>query len=885
MKTIKPQKLSLMVRPFEFRRRFFLGVSAMGFLPLRDAAALLPEVAMWKFVAEQLGPEGAIDAAIPKSYGEFLVTGAAFPPGGPAPGVAVRARLGTVEKTLIVNGQRFWDRRQPTAPDAFTSMPLDWRHTWGGPALADNPLGMGIDNMEIAGRKLRPLPNVEYPQHALSTESQNGVPASFGPVDLMWPQRQRLAGTHDDRWLKEDFPGFARDIDTRFFNIAPTDQHFPGLLEGTEEYLLQHMHPERAAISGRLPGLVMRCFIVRKGQPPTEALEEVRTRLSTVWFFPHAERMVLIHHGSVEVTEEDARDITHILAGAEFASQPKDLSHYRQVMVSRLDPEYGAINALNDSDLLPVGMPAADEALQAETQLIEGEGLLRKRARQRIEAKQQEAAAHAASQGLDPAAMGLGPLPAAEPIPTLEQLPAFLKRKTAEALQTKADMVARQTVQEQAAHKLYAGLGINASAARQLHAAATSGPPAFSAKAQIAALQSQLEAARASGPVSPAMADMLGSAEAHAKLQDAEQKMLLGYRATAHRQVPAPSIAADMAARWRESAVRARAAGHGFAGIKLTGGDFSNMDLSGVDFSNALLESCNFQGANLRGCNFKGAVLAHARLQGAQLQGTTLTGINLGKAILTDADLSDADLTGATLDEADLRHVTLHRTRLDGASLIGTLLAYSDLAEASGKGLVLNALALDGASLRGARLTACIFIRCKLAGCDFSAAQLPECVFVGADLSGARFVGADISGARFVEQSVLDGADLQQARLIGTNLRGCRLNGANFSGATLDGADLSDSEAANASFHRASCINTQFVAASLQGASLVAANLRNAALIRSHIEGASLQGANLYSADLARVFADGRTVFSDTLALRTRTWPRWGNEQKPGGGN
>ena len=87
MKVIKPQKLGLLTRCYEYRREFHLGTAVLAFVPTGSECALLSEVAMWQFVAKELGKEAAVDVGIPKVNGEFLVRGSAFAPGGtPVPG-------------------------------------------------------------------------------------------------------------------------------------------------------------------------------------------------------------------------------------------------------------------------------------------------------------------------------------------------------------------------------------------------------------------------------------------------------------------------------------------------------------------------------------------------------------------------------------------------------------------------------------------------------------------------------------------------------------------------------------------------------------------------------------------------------------------------------
>src|SRR5205814_1483990 len=98
---------------------------------------------------------------------------------------------------------------------------------------------------------------------------------------------------HDGRWLREDFPGFARDIDWTFFNVAPDDQQFDEEAFALDtSYGFQNLHPTRELVGGRLPNVRARCFVSRAGRAP-RVLDEILLRLGTLWFFPARERAVL----------------------------------------------------------------------------------------------------------------------------------------------------------------------------------------------------------------------------------------------------------------------------------------------------------------------------------------------------------------------------------------------------------------------------------------------------------------------------------------------------------------------------------------------------------------------------------------------------------------
>ena len=175
-------------------------------------------------------------------------------------------------------------------------------------------------------------------------------PATYGPVDQMWPARAKLAGTYDDAWLKQDFPGFARDIDWRFFNVRRRPMA-GGRLAGDETYAFKNLHPTQPLLKGRLPASRRGCSWSARDR--MRSFEEVPLTLTTVWCFPHRERLVLVHHGRARLAEEDASDIVRVMIGADRLGALRPADDFRAVMAKRLDRKSGALYALRD----PISYP------------------------------------------------------------------------------------------------------------------------------------------------------------------------------------------------------------------------------------------------------------------------------------------------------------------------------------------------------------------------------------------------------------------------------------------------------------------------------------------------------------------------------------------------
>jgi uncharacterized protein YjbI with pentapeptide repeats len=873
MKVIKPLKLGLLTRCYEYQRCFHLGVSIFGLIPLADQGALQSEVSLWKFAAEQLGKDAVLDAGIPKSKPEFLVTGSAYTPGRrPMSGCQVRARLGKREKLLHVIGDRYLNGLLSTDPEPFDAMPLDWTRAFGGEGFDKNPLGKGFKPVRRGAAWVKALPNIIYPTSVDLTDDQLVEPAGFGPLDLSWPQRMSKAGTHDDRWLKEDFPGFARDIDWTFFNLASPDQWLDQPLRGDEPYLLENMHPEKPVLTGNLPGVWARCYISRHVEGG-EKFEEVEMSLSTVWFFPHAERAVLIFQGRALVQEEDAADVVHILAGWERIGEAKGVEHYRQVLARRLDKEKGHLAALQDEELLPAGMNEPDPAIEAERAMIASEELLEKNLRRKAEMERQRGRALVASFGLDPDQFGPPALPAEQKVSDIGRLPDWIDQVEKDAQKHQAMLEAQNAERDKFLEQLCAQAGMDFKAFRAKQKETPTGPPRYSAAKHLQSMRELFEKCRLEGVPLNGIDEMLNDPKRRKMMETAEAKLKEMYRLGAHRQKAAPAMPPDQAKRLRADILEAYLKGESFAGRDLTGADLSGMDLQGADFECAFLESVDFSGANLQGCRFKNAVLAHAVLTTADLTKAVLEQANIGGARLAGATCRWANVENAILAGADLTGADFQYANLQGVDSHGAVFRDADFSGGHTQRMNFLECDLRGVKLAGANMEKCVFLHADVTGVDFSLSSLQSATFLGVRGRKAKFRGANLSGACFVEQCDFEGADFAEANLFRTNLRGTALKGCDFTRARLDEADLSLCDLRQASFQRATALEARFVKADLAGAVMGSLKAINAVFQRADLRGANLRGANLFQSDLARVYADSQTVFDQALMKKVRIYP------------
>jgi len=189
-------------------------------------------------------PMYEVDFALRKPACDVLLVGhARAPEGHQATRLRVGLRVGSMEKTFDVVGDRVWQAGSNgitvSAPRPFTEKLVTYDIAFGGvdrnskeesehDAFLPNPVGRGwhkhLKNEWIDGK---PLPNTEELGRAVDSPSDKYTPMALSPLGRGWPQRARYAGTYDQQWLDDVFPFLPKDFDDRYYQAAPEDQQVP----------------------------------------------------------------------------------------------------------------------------------------------------------------------------------------------------------------------------------------------------------------------------------------------------------------------------------------------------------------------------------------------------------------------------------------------------------------------------------------------------------------------------------------------------------------------------------------------------------------------------------------------------------------------------------
>jgi uncharacterized protein YjbI with pentapeptide repeats len=863
-RTLKPFQLGVLFRTVDRRRALHGCFSLLTMTARSGEPTLKSEPSLWKALAQH-APE-FVEAGVIKSQPEFLVFGHAYAYDGQPQGV-VGVQFAETKKWFRV----FGPRRYPEAlqPAAFEKVRLDWRHAYGGPDFPGNPAGTGRvkdDSGAIV------LPHFEVDGEPWAVNAELLRPVGFGPLDITHPDRQKLAGTYDGEWLETEAPGLARDADWRFFQVAPEDQRLGGELRGDEPYDLAGVHPTERLLHGRLPGVRPRLFIERDHQ---RRLSEVHCRLRTVVFLPDADAVVQIWQGTTPVGDEDASELTHILAGLEGIDRPKDETHYAQVMAHRLDERDGMLAMLNDADLLPPDM-SVETLVPGDVEPTAPPPADSFRARQQAKHHRaiEAARAEAASRGLDPDTHA-PPLPGArEAVPPPHLLGEYrreLDRKAQEQIRAAAHRKQRR-LEETAAE--FAARGESFDDVLKQLASGPVGPPTPRAPALLEDLQKRRADRLSRNTDVEGLGVLVSDADLHERWLAVDRSAQQMYEQAAHFQAAAPRAEGQKVEAQRQWVADQLAAGAPLRGFDLTGADLRGFDLRGAILDGAMMESACLDGVDLRGASAKGTVLAHASFEQARADDCDFSKANLGKVRFAGGHASRAEFAGAILSEADFTGAVLQGARFADVRALHMKLAGADLSEAVLDGLLLYQTDLSGTRFVHASLNEVQFLENRMDGADFTGARGRRAVFLKVRGEKLRFDGADLSESTFVQEPALPQVSMRGTQLRKVFLHGADLTGADLFQANLDGAELGYSRLQGANLRGATAREAGLRFVDLSGARVVGADLRGALLANAKVFGTRFDRTSLFMSDLSRIRVDTDASFDGVNFGRARRYPR-----------
>jgi len=252
------------------------------------------------------------ESAFAKLATDVILVGHAHAPEQyPATELDVSLRVGALQKTVRVFGDRVWEKGffgwRISAPQPFTAMPLVYERAFGGKDVSHeneknheyelrNPLGVGLMAKKSALNAPVPLPNLEDPSHLVQRLTDRPAPAGFGCIAPDWHPRLPLTGTYDEAWQQQRMPLLAKDFNRAFFNAAATDLIAPAFLTGSEDVEIINATPQ-GGLAFRLPGQEPHVFLTMSGEDE----QDLQVTLDTATINTDENTLTLLWRASASV--------------------------------------------------------------------------------------------------------------------------------------------------------------------------------------------------------------------------------------------------------------------------------------------------------------------------------------------------------------------------------------------------------------------------------------------------------------------------------------------------------------------------------------------------------------------------------------------------------
>lgn len=891
MKVIKPITLSLLHKAFQFQGVNQFCVCALGFFKLgAEHTRFLIESEEYPKALKGLPQGQPLDMVMPKGEAEFLLCGNAYPPGGEAKSsLDVGVRVDKVSKVIRVYGNRQWyygslGLFKTTAPEKFTRMPLGYDQAYGALDYGFNNLGKGYYGNTFAwlyGQRSADMPNLEYPQQPVKDHKKHYMPASFGPMDVMWKQRSQWVGTYDQNWIKNNFPGLANDADMRLHNLAAEDQRKAGFWKGAEPYRLRGVHPQIPEITGYLPDFRVKALL--QLQDPNEqqsqddaqlAYRSLDLKADTVWFFPEDDLGVMVYRAVTPVIDPDALDIkTLLLAYESSAEEDRPSQHYVEQICLRTDRSTVAGQALNEAALIPT-QPEAVLKVQADKK-SQQESLKEQRTQKIIaelekdldipdvpsepapepglktpEITHQEISKfelpEALSTPLSLEDIANGGIDLSAALESVEEQKALLESQRDQALKDVESQVAEfiAEIEEAVPHKDEQAIddAWQKALEKAEHLPVDLHPVKGSLKDDVQQLIELLESNTDQGQGADKQADF-------DQLEPLQRQAKRSQTKIDDKRERLPEVVASKLGAWLLDLAS--------KGEPLAGRDLADLAAPSIKLSGLDLREINFEGANLQGVDFSGAELSGANFLGAELQAANFSGCNLEEtnfshAQLQFANFEQAQLVNARLVEADLRDTTFVGADLSKAVMNKACLDKADLSSVQFSQTLMPEVTALHSNWRRANLIQSVLFKAELEGADFSEANL-ERVICG-DLNAKCTTWIKTKAVRSFFGG--DNSDFSDSCWEGAEFKTCGFRGANFSEAKARNAiffqcDFGNSRMSLVDLNKAVLCRSLFSGADLQGVKLIKADLNQAICRGTDFTDADLTNSNLFHADMS----------------------------------
>lgn len=860
MNTIQPSRLSILTRPYQWRGNLRLGIGIYVLAKKVEKNWLLePDQKLWAEVLSELDSEGLLDQVMPKANPEFLASGYAYTHAQTEKDTCVvKVEVGNLQKSLLVFGDRYWIDNKPSKPQEFSKLAINWKNAFGGSSNAKNTAGKGLDEIQVGELKVTPLPNIENPLQQISSRTDRPEPISFGPIGPNHPDRLAMIGSYSEEWFKYDFPGFLPDMDPRIFNMAADDQQWTQLGEVPKgaSFKIWNMHPEKACWEGTLPRLRARAFIT-KSDGCFQEIDGVT--LSTTWFLPERDSIILMFHGSIEIEDEDADDIATIMGAIEQEDDSRSIDHYRNVFMLRTDFESAPDYATDDSQLISEALIPLNDGMEDYSL---DKSKLSIRIDKFLETQEKQTSETLNRYGIvdhDYESEFVGPDVELSSMTDAERSDYFKKIDVASDDQIKRIINQTKIESPQSAALLtQIEKMIDADADADNYKIPISGPPDLSYFDQD-------------------VNDRMRGHEDYQKFKEQTQRLKgyarKSYLYTAQHQQTAPRVSLEknqlilqeLTARYQETKDLTK--------LDLTGVNFDHLTFDGADFSETFLENTLFSHCILKNINFTEAVLTRSHFINCTLENISFKKSNLAESKFENCKVVDTHFIESEIDDIQFFKSTFLRSKFETIVPDKVEWINSRFQECSFDLSVLSDGIIKSSIFAKSNLSKVLFDNMKLWNTEFTQSLLKDCAFSETFCDSTSFTDSTLTNVMFEEDSRLIACKFLTSVLHECNFIETQMNSIQFFGSNLTGSDFTKAILHTCNFDKVVARDTIFYKTDLTGSSFRSANLIQATLEKSNLADCDFSNATMFRTNVSRVKLSPETKFDGTFQDQLEVYP------------
>lgn len=805
MKIHKPDTCLLLQNYHVLAKQPMLLIS-LGFVVNSDGS-LLDEQKAWPWLLEQFKNQ-PFDLGFKKLCGTFAVMGEAHAQGTTQP-LLVTARMGTVEKSLYVFGDRYWEQGLTgwsiSSPQPFSTMPVNATHAFGGSDNPSNPLGKGDVKRGKAIYVGAPLPNLELVDSLIHSPQDQPPAAHLGLLPLTALEKQKWLGAVDQQWQQHDFPWLPQGTHDRWFDAVPEDQTQEPYWVGNESWSVTGMHPEKERVQCSLPSL---CPHLLLNTHQTDVPTEIQLVLDTVWLAPNDERSVLWYRAAVPVLREDGADIKQLAVFIEPVKQSSEYLHAAWLDLSESDQSDVGSNELGaQEDASPEIKAEAVEFAQSlnDDVMADLASAHEQMNQQLLEAGLGELHVELQSN------QGLLGVKQSEPKWNAEQFKADIH------LDIKESLAEGQQLMNEQLDRVEQELGVEKGQLK-------TGSSLFQENDEFAEAELFLARLPFEAQKKEAMA-RFGAFKQQLQQMDQRFAALAPLVPVTNPEPKALTSVLDIQELLQQ--------GQSLVGQELKGLTLTNECLDGMDLSGTYWQACCFVGVSLRETNLSQALFEKCEFKACDLQYSNWRGADIKQSHFQKVDWRFAEMSQAIFTETQLEQVQWEHSTVSGG----------------------------------------LFEQCELKAVSFEHATLIKTTFFQTQARGTLFRQANLTDLRVDLECDLSYSQFNQAILEGASWQDSTLQHVCFSQATLQrsffrNCDLSHSQAVLMQAQQASFIECDLRYSSWQGANLMESSFAHMSLDMVNWDGINAYGLEARTAKIIGVSLLGALLTRSSLQER-----------------